>query len=135
MSSDSTLRIKAALKAIPRGMVTTYGAIAAAAGLVNGARQVVRVLHSSAESEGLPWHRILRKDGSIALPAGGGLELQKALLEEEGVLVDKEGRVELARFGCGQVEGRDAHAPRGQQASRKFKSSATPSSPAKKSPN
>ena len=99
MSSDSTLRIKAVLRSIPKGSVSSYGAVAAAAGLPNGARQVVRVLHTSAESEGLPWHRVLRKDGSIALPEGGGFELQKALLESEGVRVGKGGKVDLARFG------------------------------------
>ena len=98
MSTETTVRIKAALKAIPRGRVSTYGSVAAAAGLANGARQVVRILHSSAEGEALPWHRILRKDGSIALPPGGGFELQKALLEAEGVEVSAEGRIELARF-------------------------------------
>lgn len=94
-----TIRIKSCLVLIPRGRVSTYGAVARAAGLANGARQVVRVLHSSAESEKLPWHRILRKDGSIALPLGGGFELQKALLEDEGVEVSQAGKVDLARFG------------------------------------
>ena len=96
--SEGSRRIKAILKAIPRGRVSTYGAVARAAGFANGARQVVRILHSSASSEGLPWHRILRKDGSIALPAGDGFELQMALLKREGVEVDKRGRVDLSRF-------------------------------------
>ena len=77
----------------------SYGAAAALAGLPNGARQVVRVLHSSAEKQGLPWHRLLRKDGSIALPRGGGFELQKALLEDEGVEVSPAGKVDIRRFG------------------------------------
>ncbi|MEI6875778.1 MAG: MGMT family protein [Spirochaetota bacterium] len=99
MGSEMTIRIKSCLIRISRGSVSTYGAVAQAAGLANGARQVVRVLHSSAESDKLPWHRILRKDGSIALPLGGGFELQKALLEDEGVEVSQAGKVDLARFG------------------------------------
>lgn len=95
---EGTRRIKEALKAIPAGRVSTYGAIARAAGYANGARQVVRILHSSASGEGLPWHRILRKDGSIALPVGEGFELQKALLEREGVAVSSTGGVELSRY-------------------------------------
>jgi methylated-DNA-protein-cysteine methyltransferase-like protein len=59
----------------------------------------VRVLHSSAEKEGLPWYRLLRKDGSIALPRGEGFELQRALLKKEGVAVSVEGKVDLGRFG------------------------------------
>lgn len=99
MASESTARIKDVLKRIPRGRVTSYGAAAALAGLSNGARQVVRVLHSSSEKDRLPWHRLLRKDGSIALSDGGGFELQRALLEEEGVEVSPDGRVDLHRFG------------------------------------
>jgi methylated-DNA-protein-cysteine methyltransferase-like protein len=99
MAAESTLRIRDVLAQIPRGKVISYGAVATLAGLPNGARQVVRVLHSSAEKEGLPWHRLLRKDGSIALPSGSGRELQRALLEEEGVEVSQDGRVEMERFG------------------------------------
>lgn len=99
MPSESTDRIKKALRCIPRGKVASYGSVASSAGLRNGARQVVRVLHSSAEAEGLPWFRVVRKDGSIALPHGAGFELQKVLLEKEGVRVSKEGRVDLSRYG------------------------------------
>lgn len=99
MPTETTLRIQAVLARVPRGKVASYGAAAAMAGLPNGARQVVRVLHARAASEGLPWHRILRKDGSIALPRGQGFELQKALLEAEGVAVSAAGRVDLARYG------------------------------------
>ena len=99
MPTETTLRIQAVLARVPRGKVISYGAAAAMAGLPNGARQVVRVLHACAANEGLPWHRILRKDGSIALPRGEGFELQKALLEAEGVAVSAAGRVDLALYG------------------------------------
>jgi methylated-DNA-protein-cysteine methyltransferase related protein len=93
LADGFTQRIIAAIKSVKRGQVTSYGAIAAAAGNPGGARQVVRVLHACSEKEGLPWHRIVRKDGSIALPRGGGFERQKALLEAEGVVVDGAGRI------------------------------------------
>jgi methylated-DNA-protein-cysteine methyltransferase related protein len=115
MASESTKRIEEALRRIPRGRVSTYGAIGAIAGLSNGARQVVRVLHAMAERDGLPWHRVLRKDGSIALPPGGGLELQAALLADEGVEVGPDGRVDLGRYGW---EG-GVPAPRRSAAARK----------------
>jgi methylated-DNA-protein-cysteine methyltransferase related protein len=99
MPAESTIRIQEVLARIPRGKAISYGSAAALAGLPNGARQVVRVLHSSAEREGLPWHRLLRKDGSIALPRGQGFELQKTLLEKEGIEVTPDGRVDLGRFG------------------------------------
>ena len=102
MASESTNRIEAVLRKLPKGKVSTYDRIGELAGLPNGARQVVRVLHACAEKDGLPWHRILRKDGSIALPPGEGWELQKSLLEAEGVKVSPQGRVDLARYGWKQ---------------------------------
>lgn len=96
--TEETSRIVAVLKAIPPGSVWSYGAVAAAAGLPRGARQVVRVLHSLGERERLPWQRVVRSDRRIALRPGEGFELQRALLEAEGVAVDEGGRVEAERF-------------------------------------
>jgi methylated-DNA-protein-cysteine methyltransferase-like protein len=50
--------------------------------------------------EKLPWQRIVRADGSIALPKGGGRELQIALLRAEGVKVSAAGRVDMEKFWC-----------------------------------
>jgi methylated-DNA-protein-cysteine methyltransferase-like protein len=89
----STLLIIDAIKAVPKGKVSSYRDIALQAGLRNGARQVVRVLHSMTRSQALPWHRIIRADGYIALPEGNGRELQIALLRSEGVKVSDAGKV------------------------------------------
>jgi methylated-DNA-protein-cysteine methyltransferase-like protein len=51
------------------------------------------------EKHGLPWHRVIRADGSIALKSGGGRELQTALLRVEGVEVSESGRVDMAKYG------------------------------------
>jgi methylated-DNA-protein-cysteine methyltransferase-like protein len=96
---ETTGRIIGAIKAIPPGKVSSYRDIALAAGLFNGARQVVRVLHSMSRTQELPWHRVIRADGRIALPPGGGKELQMALLRSEGVAVSDAGRVDLGRYG------------------------------------
>lgn len=96
--NEGTARIVAVLKSIPPGAAWSYGAVAAAAGFPNGARQVVRILHSLGTKEALPWQRIVRADGRIALKRGEGFELQKALLEAEGVAVDRTGRVDPDRF-------------------------------------
>ena len=95
--TESTLRIIEAVKAIPQGRVSSYGKIALAAGLPNGARQTVRVLHSLSEKYDLPWHRVIRSDGSIALD-GEGRELQIQLLRSEGVEVSPDGHVDMYRF-------------------------------------
>jgi len=98
--TESTRRIVQAIASIPRGKVSSYGAVALKAGLPNGARQAVRVLHSLSEKFNLPWHRVIRCDGSIALGEGEGRELQISLLRSEGVEVTPEGRVDMKRFGC-----------------------------------
>lgn len=87
-------RILAAIRAVPRGDVAGYGAIARRAGLPGRARLVARVLAGSAD-RGVPWHRIVRSDGRIALPAGspGHLE-QVRRLRAEGVEV-RNGRVRM----------------------------------------
>jgi len=96
--TENTHGIIRAIKAIPKGKVSSYGAIALAAGLPNGARQVVRVLHSLSEKFELPWYRVIRSDGSIALKEGEGRELQIRLLSAEGVEVSPDGLVDMERF-------------------------------------
>jgi methylated-DNA-protein-cysteine methyltransferase-like protein len=51
------------------------------------------------EKYALPWYRVIRADGRIALPAGSGLEEQIARLRDESVEVSADGRVDMARFG------------------------------------
>ena len=74
-------RIRSMILKIPRGKVSTYGAIARAAGYPGAARQVVWALR---QSHGLPWHRVVAAGGRIALPREAGME-QRFRLEAEGV--------------------------------------------------
>ena len=97
--TDTTRRIMEQILAVPKGRVSCYRDIALKAGLPNGARQVARVLHSLSEKYDLPWHRVIRADGSIALKEGEGKELQINLLRAEGVAVSPDGRVDMERFG------------------------------------
>ena len=86
-------RIRAAILSIPRGKVSSYGAVARAAGIPGGARQVVRALH---QSHGLPWHRVVAAGGRIALPGEHGLD-QRFRLEMEGVKFSGR-KVRMAEF-------------------------------------
>jgi methylated-DNA-protein-cysteine methyltransferase-like protein len=97
--TDTTRRIVEQILAVPKGKVSCYRDIALKAGLPNGARYTVRVLHSLSEKYDLPWHRIIRSNGSIALREGEGRELQIKLLRSEGVKVSSAGRVDMERFG------------------------------------
>jgi methylated-DNA-protein-cysteine methyltransferase-like protein len=74
-------RILAIIRKIPRGKVSTYGAIARAAGYPGAARQVVAALHRSFD---LPWQRVLGAGGEIKLRGDSALE-QRFRLESEGV--------------------------------------------------
>ena len=80
-SSKMRLRIEAAIRRIPKGKVSTYGAIARAAGLPGKARLVAQVLHRGFE---LPWQRVLGSGGEIKLRGDSGIE-QRLRLEAEGV--------------------------------------------------
>lgn len=97
--TDSTRKIIEQILAVPKGKVSSYRDIALKAGIPNGARQTVRVLHSMSEKFNLPWHRIIRADGTIALK-NDGKELQTALLRKEGVKVSADGKIDMNRFGC-----------------------------------
>ena len=91
--------IRRIIASIPLGRVTSYGEIAARAGLPRRARLVGRVLGEAGPAAALPGHRVLRADGRIALPPGSrGYREQRQRLIAEGVVV-LAGRVDLARFG------------------------------------
>ncbi len=95
--SASYRRIYAIVRRIPRGRVATYGQVAALAGLPGAARQVGYALHALSGSTALPWQRVINATGRISLPPeAGGLE-QRFRLIADGVPVDDQGRVPLAR--------------------------------------
>lgn len=75
------VRIERAIRAIPRGKVSTYGAVAKAAGVPGAARLVAIVLH---RGFGLPWQRVLGAGGEVKLRGDSALE-QRFRLEAEGV--------------------------------------------------
>ena len=96
---EGYLRVFAAIAAIPPGRVASYGAIAVRAGLPGRARLVGRLLGEVPDGMVLPWFRVLRSSGHIAMPPGSrGFREQTRLLKAEGVEV-KNGRVPLSRFG------------------------------------
>lgn len=47
----------------------------------------------------VPWQRVINSQGKISERRGGGHLRQRELLEEEGVLFDERGRVDLKRYG------------------------------------
>lgn len=81
---------------IPRGRVTSYGRLAAALGYRGKAREVGWALSTTPRELALPAQRVVRQDGAMAGgSAFGAPEVQRALLEQEGVRMLPNGRVDL----------------------------------------
>lgn len=94
------------VRAIPRGRVMTYGAIAALVPPPRGmpldafhrirARWVGYALGRA--PDGIPWQRVVGAGGRISPRGEGGMEVQRALLRREGVRFDAAGRILLDRY-------------------------------------
>ena len=77
--------------AIPPGAVSSYGAVARQAGFPRHARFVGRLMSQLPKDTRLPWHRVLRGDGRIALAGtpAGEQQIQRLLDENVTVLGDR----------------------------------------------
>jgi O-6-methylguanine DNA methyltransferase len=83
---------------IPRGKVTTYGAIARALGSPGAARTVGWAMRAAPARSGLPCHRVVNAAGELSPEdTFGGPGVQRSLLESEGVTFDARGRVGMKR--------------------------------------
>lgn len=87
------------LAQIPPGQVSSYGELAARAGLGRAARWVGRTLSQLPGDTTLPWHRVVAAGGRLSLPAGSPAgDEQRARLRSEGVSLHNE-RVDMGRHG------------------------------------
>ena len=93
MSWDPVYKL---VKQIPRGRVTTYGALAKALRLRGGARTAGRAMAATPSGKGIPWHRVVGDHGKLLIPEPYG-SLQRKLLQSEGVEL-VEFRVDLKRY-------------------------------------
>lgn len=86
---------------VPAGRVTTYGAVAAEAGLPGRARQVGYAMAALPDDHDVPWHRVINARGEVSPRADGTAfeKIQRNLLEAEGIVFNARGRVDLDRFG------------------------------------
>lgn len=90
-------RVYSIVRRIPPGRVMTYGQIAELLGEGYTPRTVGFVMHAS--PDGTPWHRVLNAQGKcstgrIVLPH----DKQQRMLEQEGVMFDKNARCDLQTF-------------------------------------
>lgn len=94
LSWDGVYRV---VKQIPRGRVTTYGALARALQLRGGARTAGRAMAATPSEKGIPWHRVVGARGKVLIREPYA-SLQRKLLESEGISL-LESRVDLEKHG------------------------------------
>ncbi len=92
--------VLAIIAKIPKGKVMSYGQIAAYAGSPRAARQVGGILRASDESYNLPWWRVLNTQGHISIKGNwyATPEMQKTLLEKEGIDVGNDFKIDIEKY-------------------------------------
>ena len=92
-------KIYEVVKTIPKGRVATYGQVAMLAGNPRWARTVGFALHVNPDPDNIPCHRVVNREGRTAPGfAFGGEGVQRQLLEQEGILFESDGRIDLKRY-------------------------------------
>lgn len=99
MSGQVFEKIYAVVRSIPKGRVATYGMVALLAGNPRWARVVGYALHVNPEPGVIPCHRVVTRNGEVASGfAFGGPDVQRHLLEAEGIVFETDGRVDLKKY-------------------------------------
>ena len=106
------------VKKIPRGRVTTYGALAKRLRIPGGARVVGYAMAGCPNGRGIPWHRVVGAGGRLIIREPYG-SLQRKLLESEGVKIEG-ARVDMKLYAL------DARRTGAQNMRRKMKKTAKP---------
>ena len=97
--SDFTARVHDAVRSVPSGRVSSYGAIAELSGRPGAARAVGAVLRGLGDDEDVPWWRVISARGELTIPrVGHRRRLQRELLVDEGVEIGEDGGVDMARY-------------------------------------
>ena len=93
-------RVYAVVATVPAGRVVTYGQVARALGVARGARAVGYALRALPDTESVPWWRVVNANGCISPRGGLGIaeEMQRELLEAEGVAFGLDGRIRLKDY-------------------------------------
>ncbi len=88
-----------AVKKVPKGYVSTYGHIAAYLGNPRASRAVGYALHANPYEGIVPCHRIVNRFGGLSPTfVFGGADVQKRMLQDEGVVVSDDYIVDLKKY-------------------------------------
>lgn len=91
---DYYKRVYEVVSCIPKGKVTTYGAIARFLGIASGARMVGYALNKAAETN-IPAHRVVNRNGELTGRAHFPNDTMRERLQQEDVTFVEEYRVEM----------------------------------------
>jgi len=93
-------RVHDVVRRIPYGKVASYGQIAMILEHPHAARTVGWALHALPAGSDVPCHRVINSLGRVSTSClTHPPDLQRCLLEEEGVVFGADGRVDMRRFG------------------------------------
>jgi methylated-DNA-protein-cysteine methyltransferase related protein len=100
MSKSTYQKVYAIVRQIPPGKVASYGQIAKLVDRCT-ARMVGYAMHAiGPEDADVPWQRVINSQGRISSHGDGiGSNLQRQMLEDEGVVFDHTGRTDFKYFG------------------------------------
>jgi methylated-DNA-[protein]-cysteine S-methyltransferase len=101
LTSFSAKVLKQAFQ-IPRGKVAAYSSLAAKIGCPRAARAVGSALANNPFPIVIPCHRVVRSDGRPG-QFGGGSDMKRRLLQREGIILDKQGRVPFKYRAWGSI--------------------------------
>ncbi|MCY4652462.1 MAG: MGMT family protein [Dehalococcoidia bacterium] len=97
-------RILDVVRQVPHGQVATYGQIALIVGDCTP-RMVGYCLASLDFDSDVPWQRIINYQGKVSpRSTGHGSQVQRELLENEGVEFDARGCVSFRKYGWMETE-------------------------------
>ena len=91
---------------VPKGRVTSYGAIAKALGTARSARMVGWAMNACHNMEDVPAHRVVNRKGLLTGKHHfDGTNLMQQLLESEGIVVENNQIIDLEKhFWTPEVE-------------------------------
>jgi methylated-DNA-protein-cysteine methyltransferase-like protein len=97
VDADFAKRVYELVAQIPQGKVMTYGQVAAYCGAAWAAWEVGQIAHSG--PEGLPWQRVVNKQGGLAAGwPGGGRDAHAARLRADGIEVSDDYTVDVNKL-------------------------------------
>jgi len=106
--TDFSEEVYATVRRIPKGRIINYGGIAALVGKPRAARGVGYALSHLSPGSDVPWWRVVNRRGGISTSHfTGAAQVQRAILESEGVEFDEFGETSMDRYGWHPYQGTD----------------------------